>query len=146
MAADALKVEVMTTTALIAAAESTFLSILVSIGPLPGVQTPLRGLRFRGETKIIAKFGPDDERRGRRPVTHRSAQGRLLVRMGERRCRIVLRQGPASSDSLLERGEQFGQPFDQLYETFGGEFDRRRQHARFDAATGVPPHDIGRIN
>jgi hypothetical protein len=60
----------MTTTALIAAAESTFLSILVSIGPLPGVQTPLRGLRFRGETKIVAKFGPDDERRGRRPVTH----------------------------------------------------------------------------
>jgi hypothetical protein len=28
--------------------------LLVSIGPLPGVQTPWRGLRFRGGTKILA--------------------------------------------------------------------------------------------
>jgi len=63
-----------------------------------------------------------------------------------RSCRITLAEGPASSDSQLERGEQFGQPFNYLCETVRGELDWRRQNARFNVASRVPPHEIGRMN
>jgi len=55
---------------------------------------------------------------------------------------IHLKGWSATLDSLLERGEEFGQPFDQVGKLIMGELDTGRQNAGFNVAARVSPNDI----